>query len=65
MNATSAPKRMTRLSSGKLFDKDLFIWCLEPDESIKKKKKISICFLSPRTKEVMETYVWMHTFLNR
>ena len=41
MNTTSAPKRMTRLSSGKLFDKDLCIWCIEPDESIKKKKKIS------------------------
>ena len=41
MNTTSAPKRMTRLSSGKLFDKYLCIWCMEPDESIKKKKKIS------------------------
>ena len=41
VNTTSAPKRMTRLSSGKLFDKYLCIWCMEPDESIKKKKKIS------------------------
>ena len=39
VNTTSAPKRMTRLSSGKLFDKDLCIWCIEPDESIKKKKR--------------------------
>ena len=41
VNTTSAPKRMTRLSSGKLFDKDLCIWCMKPDESIKKKKKVS------------------------
>ena len=41
VNTTSVPKRMTRLSSRKLFDKDLCIWCMEPDESIKKKKKIS------------------------
>ena len=41
VNTTSAPKRMTRLLSGKLFDKDLCIWCMEPDESIKKKNKIS------------------------
>ena len=34
VNTASAPKRMTRLSSGKLFDKDLCIWCMEPDESI-------------------------------
>ena len=36
VNTTSAPKRMTRLLSGKLFDKDLCIWCVEPDESIKR-----------------------------
>ena len=53
VNTTSAPKRMTQLSSGKLFDKDLCIWC------------ISKCFLSPRTKEVMEIYLFMHNFLNR
>ena len=41
LNATSDPNRMTRLLSGELFDKDLCIWCMEPDESIKKKKKIS------------------------
>ena len=41
VNTTYAPKRMTWLSSGKLFDKDLCIWCMEPNESIKKKKKIS------------------------
>ena len=41
VNTTSAPNRMTRLSTGKLFDKNLCIWCMEPDESIKKKKKIS------------------------
>ena len=41
VNTTSVPKRMTRLSSRKLFDKDLCIRCMEPDESIKKKKKIS------------------------
>ena len=41
VNTTSGPKRMTRLLSGKLFDKDLCIWCMEPDESIKKKKKTS------------------------
>ena len=41
VNTTSGPNRMTQLSSGKLFDKDLCIWCMEPDESIKKKKKIS------------------------
>ena len=41
MNTTSAPKRMTSLSSGKFFDKDLCIWCMKPDKSIKKKKKIS------------------------
>ena len=41
LNAASDPKRMTRLLSGELFDKDLCIWCMEPDESIKKKKKIS------------------------
>ena len=41
VNTTSGPNRMTQLSSGKLFDKDLCIWCIEPDESIKKKKKIS------------------------
>ena len=41
VNTTSAPKRMARLSSGKLFDKDLCIWCMKPDESIKKKKKVS------------------------
>ena len=40
-NTTSAPKRMARLSSGKRFNKDLCVWCMEPDESIKKKKKIS------------------------
>ena len=39
VNTTSAPKRMTQLSSGELFDKNLCIWCMEPDESIKKKKK--------------------------
>ena len=41
VNTTSAPKRMTRLSGRILFDKDLCIWCMEPDESNKKKKKIS------------------------
>ena len=41
VNTTFAPKRMTLLSSGKLFDKGLCMWCMEPDESIKKKKKIS------------------------
>ena len=41
VNATSGSNRMTQLSSGKRFDKDLCIWCMEPDESIKKKKKIS------------------------
>ena len=41
VNTTSASKRMTQLSSGKLFDKDLCIWCMETNESIKKKKKIS------------------------
>ena len=40
VNTTSAPKRMTQLSRGELFDKDLCIWCMEPNESIKKKKKI-------------------------
>ena len=38
VNTTSATKRMTRLLSGKLFHKDLYIWCMESDESIKKKK---------------------------
>ena len=36
LNKTSAPKRMTGLSSGKLFNKDLCIRCMEPDKSIKK-----------------------------
>ena len=39
VNTTFAPKRMTLLSSGKL--KGLCMWCMEPDESIKKKKKIN------------------------
>ena len=38
VNTTSTPKRMTWLSSGNLFDKDLH---MEPNESIRKKKKIS------------------------
>ena len=38
VNTTSTPKRMTWLSSGNLFDKDLQ---MEPNESIRKKKKIS------------------------
>ena len=41
VNTTFVPKRMARLLSGKHFDKDLCIWCMKPDESIKKKKKIS------------------------
>ena len=39
VNTTSASKRMIRLSSGKLFDRDLCLWCMKPDESIKKKKE--------------------------
>ena len=36
---TPAPQKRTRLLSGKIFDKDLCIWCLTPDENIKKKKE--------------------------
>ena len=33
------PKKVTRSSTGKIFDKDLCIWCMKPDVSIKSKQK--------------------------
>ena len=55
VNTASVPKRMTRLSSCKLFDKDLCIWCMEPDESIKKKNKI--VFIAPNKRRHGDIFV--------
>ena len=38
---TPASQKRTRLSSGKIFDKDLCILCLGPDENIKKEENQS------------------------
>ena len=58
VNTTSALKRMTRLSSCKLFDKDLCIWCMEPDESIKKKNKIVL--IAPNKRRHGDIFVHAH-----
>ena len=42
---TPASQKRNRLSSGKIFDKDLCIWCLGPDENIKKEENRSQSFL--------------------
>ena len=36
--ATPGSQKRTHLLSDKMFDKDLCLWCLGPDENIKKKK---------------------------
>ena len=41
---TPASQKRTCLSSGKIFDKDLCIWCLGPDENIKKEENRSQYF---------------------
>ena len=62
---TPASQKRTRLSSGKIFDKDLGIWCLGPNENIKKKKTDRNPFLSASSKKVMETYLFIHCFFKR
>ena len=58
---TSATKRMTRLLSGKPFHKDLHIWCMEPDESIKKKRKLDkILFITSNKRSHGHIFVQAH-----
>ena len=63
VNTTSGPNRMTQLSSGKRFDKDLCIWCMEPDESIKKKRKlVKILFIASNKRSHGFIFVCAHFF---
>ena len=56
--ATPGSQKRTDLLSDKMFDKDLCLWCLGPDENIKKKRKpIAVLFIDLNKKSHGDIFV--------